>query len=155
FRLRTSGVKPSCGHSLLGALAYHGLDGIAAVEKEEMRQLAMRGGPYTDVEQAALLDYCQSDVDGLARLLPVMLPCIDLPRALLRGRYMAAAARMELCGVPIDADTLARLREHWVPIKARLVAAVDVDSCAYVLDDKDPSRPPHFSSGRWGDYLTR
>ena len=39
---------------------------------------------------------------ALERLLPAMLPKIDLPRALLRGRYMYAAARMEWNGVPID-----------------------------------------------------
>ncbi len=32
--------------------------------------------------------YCASDVDALARLLPAMLPRIDRQRALLRGRYM-------------------------------------------------------------------
>ena len=31
-------------------------------------------------------------------------------RALLRGRYMGAVARMEWAGVPLDATTLARLR---------------------------------------------
>ena len=40
-----------------------------------------------------------------------MLPAIDLPRALLRGRYMAAVSAMEWNGVPIDTYTLARLRE--------------------------------------------
>ena len=49
-----------------------------------MRQLALRGGPWTSEESAALLDYCQTDVDSLKRLLPKMLPSIDLPRALLR-----------------------------------------------------------------------
>jgi hypothetical protein len=127
FRCLTSGLPVPCGRGLLGALTYHGLDAIGAVEKEEMRQLAMRGGPYTAGEREALTSYCQSDVDAMARLLPAMLPKIDLPRALLRGRYMAAAARMERAGVPIDADTLARLRDSWERIKARLIAAVDAD----------------------------
>jgi DNA polymerase I len=102
FRQRTSGLTVPNGNGLLGALAYHGLNGIASSEKDEMRQLAIRGGPYTEEEKEALLDYCQTDVDALARLLPAMLPKIDLPRALLRGRYMAAVARMEWNGVPID-----------------------------------------------------
>ena len=75
-----------CGHGLLGALRLFGLDGIEAAEKDSMRQLAMRGGSYTADERRALLDYCQTDVDALARLLPALLPQIDLPRALLRGR---------------------------------------------------------------------
>jgi hypothetical protein len=132
FRRLTSGLLVPCGRGLLGALACHGLDGIDAVEKEEMRQLAMRGGPYTAGERSALLDYNQTDVDALARLLPAMLPRIDLPRALLRGRYMAAVARMEWAGVPIDLDTLARLLRSWSHIKARLIAAVDADFGVFV-----------------------
>jgi DNA polymerase I len=63
-------------------------------------------------EPDVILDYCEADVDALARLLSAMLPRIDLPRALLRGRYMAAAL-MEHYGVPIDVGMLARLRHEW------------------------------------------
>jgi hypothetical protein len=125
FRCLTSGRPVPCGNGLLGALAYHGLDGLAAAEKDYMRQLAMRGGPYTAGEQEDLLAYCQSDVDSLARLLTAMLPTIDLPRALLRGRYMAAAARMEWAGVPLDTEALDRLRGGWETIKGRLIEEVD------------------------------
>jgi hypothetical protein len=125
FRCQTSGLSVPCGNGLLGALAYHGLDGLAATEKTDMRELAMRGGEYTAEERANLLAYCETDVDALARLFPVMLPKIDLPRALLRGRYMAAAARMEANGVPIDTDALATLRDGWERIKNRLIATVD------------------------------
>ncbi len=117
----------SPGAGLLGALAAYGLDTIGAVEKEEMRNLIMRGGPWSDQERDAILDYCESDVDALARLLPPMLPQVDLPRALLRGRYMAAAACMEWVGVPIDVETLALFREHWTEIQDALVDRIDVD----------------------------
>src|SRR5262245_43233955 len=40
FRCLTSGLTVPCGNSLLGALSYFGLDGLAAVEKESMRDLA-------------------------------------------------------------------------------------------------------------------
>src|SRR5262245_47508320 len=46
FRCLTSGLGTPNGRGLLGALSYFGLDGLAAAEKEEMRQLAMRGGAY-------------------------------------------------------------------------------------------------------------
>ena len=78
-------------------------------------------------ERRAILDYCQADVDALAALLPRMLPgilgrqrdaAVALGQALLRGRYMAAAARMEWTGVPIDAAMLERLRAGWGGIKA-------------------------------------
>jgi hypothetical protein len=144
FRCLTSGLSTPCGNGLLGALAYFGLDALDAADKESMRQLAMRGGPYNAGERGALLDYCQTAVDALARLIPVMLPRIVPPsldaegqrralgQALLRGRYMAAAARMEWNGAPIDAEALALLRADWDRIKGRLVAAVDASYGVYV-----------------------
>ncbi len=126
FANLTSGTHPPNGRGLLGALAYFGLPALDAIEKENMRALAVRGGPYSPDEQQALLDYCQTDVDALARLLPAMLPDIDLPRALLRGRYTIAVARMEWHGVPIDAPTLYRLQASWEEIKSRLVARVNL-----------------------------
>jgi hypothetical protein len=132
FRCLTSGLTVACGHSLLGALTHYGLDGISAAEKGAMRELAMRGGQYTPAEKTALLDYCQSDVDALAKLLTVMLPFIDLPRALLRGRYMAAAACMEHTGIPIDVERLDRLRESWAKLKVRLVREVDREFGVFV-----------------------
>jgi DNA polymerase-1 len=74
FRNQTNGVPPINGSGLLGALAHYGLDGIGAVEKGEMRDLVLRGGPWTESEREAILDYCESDVSALARLLPAMLP---------------------------------------------------------------------------------
>ena len=56
-----------------------------------------------------------------------MLPHIDLPRALLRGRFMKAAALIEWNGVPIDTTTLALLRQYWGDIQDDLIAAVDKD----------------------------
>jgi DNA polymerase-1 len=127
FRNLTNGLPTISGAGLLGALAHHGLDGIGAVEKDEMRDLVLRGGPWTETEQAAILDYCESDVAALARLLPAMLPSIDLPRALLRGRYMSASARMERSGVPIDTEVLSLLRLHWSDIQDQLIAEIDRD----------------------------
>jgi hypothetical protein len=132
FRCLTSGLAVPRGNGLLGALAYFGPDGLASVEKEGMRQLAMRGGPYTSGERAALLGYCETDVDALARLLMIMGPEIDLPRALLRGRYMAAAARMERTGVPLDVEALDRLRSNWATVKGKLIEAVDANHGVFV-----------------------
>jgi hypothetical protein len=147
FKCLTSGLAVPCGKDLLGAQAYYGLDGIASSEKEEMRQLAMRDGPYTEEERVALLDYCQTDVDALARLLPAMLPRIDLPRALLRGRYMAAAARMEWTGVPIDTGTLARLRTGWEGIQEALIERIDAQYGVY--------EGRSFRRDRFAAYLER
>jgi hypothetical protein len=69
FRNRTNGIPPVSGSSLLGAALAFGIECIDAAEKDDMRQLAIRGGPWTDVEKAALLDYCESDVVLLSKLL--------------------------------------------------------------------------------------
>ena len=145
FRCLTSGLTTPCGSGLIGALTYFGLDGLAASEKEGMRELAMRGGPYTTSERVALLDYCQTDVDALARLLPKMLPTIDLPRALLRGRYMAAAARIEWQGIPIDLPALRTLRDRWETIQDRLIEQIDRNYGVY--------EGRTFKSDRWAAWL--
>ncbi len=125
FRLQRSGLGAPCGFGLLGAMAYFGLDAMSQSEKKEMRDLVLRGGPHTPEEAVAILDYCQQDVDGTALLLKRMCSGLDLPRALLRGRYMAAVSRMEYTGTPIDFHTLSRLRVNWDGLKHRLIEAVD------------------------------
>jgi DNA polymerase I len=133
FRVQTNGLPTALGNNgLLCALTQYGLDSIGADEKQAGRELAMRGPPYTEAEKVELLDYCESDVDALARLLPAMLPKIDLPRALLRGRYMAAAARMEHRGVPIDMETLNLFRAHWDDIKGALIGRIDAGYNVFV-----------------------
>jgi DNA polymerase-1 len=126
FRCRTNGLLTPSGSSLVGALAYFGLDSIGAIEKKEMRDLVLRNGWSAD-ERNAILDYCESDVRALARLFDVMASQIDLPRALLRARYMTAVARMEWGGVPIDVPRLELLRQHWNGLQDTLIAEIDAD----------------------------
>ncbi|MFT5324200.1 MAG: hypothetical protein ACI8P0_002060 [Planctomycetaceae bacterium] len=141
FRNLTNGRGTLCGNGLLGAMAHFGLPAMESAEKEEMRALAMRGGSYMEDERQSLLDYCQTDVDALAELLPAMMPNIDLPRALLRGRYMAAAARMEWIGTPVDAPQLRRLRQHWDAIQIRLIRRINQEYGVYVPRDRTPLQP--------------
>lgn len=145
FRVRTNGVAVPCGDGLLGALTYFGIDGIAAADKTDMRELAMRGGDYSPDERRALLDYCESDVRALAKLFTAMRAGVDFPRALIRGAYMAAVADMEHTGVPIDTATLAKLRTSWADIQHRLIARVDADYG--VFDDRT------FKADRWAAWL--
>ena len=110
FRCRTNGLKLLVRNNLLGALSIHGLEHIPLTKKKEMRELALRGGPYSDKEQADLLDYCQTDVDALVALLPEMAPKISIDYALIRVCYMKAVARMESVGIPIDLPLLKLLK---------------------------------------------
>ena len=131
FRNLTNGSPPPCGNGLLGAMSYFGLGAMEFVEKDAMRELAMRGGPYTSDERIALLDYCESDVIALEKLFPKMEAEIDFPRALLRGRYMKAAAKIEYTGVPIDTDSLVDLKAKWASIQESLIDEIDVDYGVY------------------------
>jgi hypothetical protein len=131
FKCATNGLATLAGHGLIGALAHHGLDSIDASDKDDMRQLVLSGGPWSDAQKTAIRDYCECDVVALARLLPVMAPRIDLPRALLRGRYMAAAARIERNGVPVDAELHSRLVRHWYAIKRYLIERIDAEYRIY------------------------
>jgi DNA polymerase I len=144
FRARTNGLPTPAGSGLLGALTYFGLDAMGATEKREMQEAIGNDtwrGRFTPTE---ILDYCEKDVEALARLFDAMLPRIDLPRALLRGRYMAAAAAMEHTGTPIDVATWARLREGWTGIQDDLIRAIDVYG---VYDGRA------FKSDRWAKLM--
>ena len=136
FRTVTNGRHPPAGNSLLGALAYYGLAGMAPAEKKRLRDRIIAGPPFTSAERLEILDYCESDVDALAQLLVAMEPEITATKvrfnqALLRGRYACAVAAMEVRGIPVDADLLRDLRTNWEGIKARLVEEVDKDFGVY------------------------
>ena len=146
FRCLSNGLPPTTGGaSLLGALHWHGLEGLDSLEKTEMRELAMRGGTYSHHEQAALLEYCESDVLALERLLPEMLPSLDVERALLRGRYMKAAARIEFNGIPIDTKSLTRLLTHWDQLQVELITELGREFGVY--DGRS------FKANRFAEYL--
>ena len=147
FRTLTNGTHLAAGSGLLGALEHCGFAGTAGEEKESMRELVLSGGPWNAAEREAILDYCESDVSALAKLLPAMEASIDLPRALLRGRYMKAAARIETAGIPIDLPLLRHLRERWDGIQDSLIAAVDADYGIY--------EGRSFREQRFAEYLAR
>jgi DNA polymerase I len=124
FRDRDNGLGH--GARLIDALIYFGFDPMDAVEKKEMQEAIGNGTWQGRYNPEAILDYCETDVAALAHLLPAMLSRIDLPRALLRGRYMAAAAAMEWYGTPIDVPMLEVFRAGWTGIQDDLVRAIDV-----------------------------
>jgi len=146
FRNLTNGKEVPCGNGLLGALAWFGLSCLEATEKERMRDLVLRGGPWSGTERDAILTYCASDVSALERLFRRMIPALDVPRAVYRGRYMKAAARIEHTGVPIDVLALTRLRKHWPDVKDRLIT--EIDGAYGVFEGRT------FKADRWAWWLT-
>jgi DNA polymerase-1 len=147
FRGLTSGREAHAGHGLLGALAYFGISGMDSSEKDDMRALAQQE-THNDRERQVLLDYCESDVLGLGKLLSSMERLLDLPRALLRGRYMTAAAKIEATGIPLDITRLNVIRDHWQDITGALVRAVDEDYHVYENGSFKAARFAAWCAGR-------
>ena len=147
FRCLTNGTTPPNGAGLLGALLYFGLPTITAQQKDTMRDLVLRGGPWTARERQDILAYCETDVSSLEQLLPAMLPTLDLPRALMRGRYMKAVSRMQATGTPIDVETQREIESHWEQIQDALIAKIDANYGVY--DGRS------FRSKNWADYLQK
>jgi hypothetical protein len=145
FRCRTNGQSLEAGSGLLGALVYFGLPAGDADDKKSSRSVAVRGGPWSAAERAELLSYCGRDVHGLVQLWNVMSSQIDVPRALLRGQYMEAVARMEYTGIPIDREILDDLRAGWDSIRHELINRID--SQYGVFEDSS------FRANRFARYL--
>jgi DNA polymerase family A len=113
------GPKDGWGETLVFALNGYGLSNFVPVEKGAMRELAIRGGPFTYTEKQALLDYCEEDVIATERLLWAMLP--DLRKAALaRGSYQRALTRVIREGTPMDVQLLTRIQDRWPEITRAL-----------------------------------
>jgi DNA polymerase-1 len=147
FRCLTNGTTPPNGAGLLGALLYFGLPTISAQHKDAMRDLTLRGGPWSQQEQLDLLDYCETDVSALELLLPAMLPTLDLPRALMRGRYMKAVSHMHTTGTPIDTQMQTEIATYWDQIQDELIAQIDASYGVY--------EGRTFKAKNWADYLQK
>jgi|CXWL01.1.fsa_nt_gi hypothetical protein len=121
----TNGLHPAVGAELADAVAFHGLQPINPVTKAQMQALAQRGGPFSELEKKDLMTSCASDVTALRDLFIALASTIDLDLALLRGRYMKAAAHVERVGVPIDTIAYSKLRERWEDLAPMLIDEID------------------------------
>jgi DNA polymerase-1 len=115
--------------NLYEALDLHGLPAPPIEHKDAIRDLIIRKAEYADYtpeEWRLIEDYNRSDiVTGTVPLLDAMATCIDLPRALHRGRYMMAVACQERLGLPIDSEYLTRLVAHWERLQLHYIARDD------------------------------
>ncbi len=108
-RVATNGARSPMGPHLTGALWRHGLPTLAS----------RRPG--------ATFEAVAGRLNAIVELYRAMVPALDVGRALLRGRYLVAVARMEATGVPIDVTTAERLRREWRELSGRAAAIVDRD----------------------------
>ena len=125
FRCLTNGKNPPMGNSLLGAMSYYGIPSMAGALKENMRELILGGGPWTEDEKTAITEYCELDVRSLNQLVSEMAQNIDLSTALYRGRYCVSVSKMEAAGIPIDTEIFEKIQSSWPELMAGLVKDID------------------------------
>jgi DNA polymerase I len=154
FRCIVNGRTVPAGKGLLGALAYYGLDSISNKRKDDLRNRIMKGWPFSAEERREILLYAASDADAMVRLLPKMLPDIDLDVALHRGEFVAASARMEHRGVPIDMEIFTQLADKraWRFVRDAMVPAIDAQYGVYI---KGSDGDWHFSMEKFEACLER
>ena len=151
-RVNTNGLAV-LSNSLLGAAARRGLATMETMEKEAKRGLIMEQQAWSAVEVEEILHYCAADVATTEALLVRMVEHdeISWPHARWRGRYMAAVARMEHTGVPIDTELHGALAGSWDELKAGLVKRVNP---AFGIYDGTAFREERFLQFLIGQHLS-
>jgi len=104
FRNLSNGHRKPCGDGLIGALIWSGLSSSGVV----LTPIGMRDGI--------------AEVAALEQLYLTIFHRLNLPRAILRGRYLVAAARIEATGIPVDVAKMAALKLHWRNIARQMGA---------------------------------
>ena len=150
-RVNTNGF--GVRNSLIEAAAQRGLATMESTEKEAKRGLIMEQQEWTAAGVAEILHYCAADVATTEALFARMVERgeISWPHALWRGRYMAAVARMEHTGVPIDTELHAALAGSWDELKAGLVKSVNP---AFGIYDGTAFREQKFLQFLIGQHLS-
>ena len=124
-RWRNNGGKRDKVRKLVDIMRDHGLPFMSELHKEEMRNKILGQDDYSTDDRLAITNYCSEDTEALDPLYRRSERWIDFPRALLRGRYMIAASRVEQNGIPTDTAWWNRLVEHREAILKRYVAEAD------------------------------
>jgi DNA polymerase-1 len=147
-----SGDREKGFYGLAGALQYFCEDGVDTAHKTDMRDRILQGPPFSAQERLDILDYCESDVHALARLIPHITPTIrSLPHATMRADFMWAVAQQERRGVPLDLPMVTRIRNHWDGMRTDLVSELDLPFGCYEIVDGIA----HWRKERFVAYVRR
>ncbi len=113
FRNIANGQRSTVGLGLVGAMVWFGLPSSVVLSSGNAPEGIRRR------------------LHALEALFDRMAAAIDWGRALLRGRYLLAVARMEATGVPIDRPALNLLDAQWMDLIPQLIRLIDADFCVY------------------------
>jgi DNA polymerase I len=140
-------------YTLAGALRYFCEDELDVTHKRDMRDRILQGPPFTNEERRDILEYCESDVMALTRLVPHIITTIrSLSHVLFRAKFQWAMAQAERRGIPMDLPQLSRIRHHWDGMRADLVVEMDRPFGIYEID-KDGI--PHWRRENFEAYVRR
>jgi len=152
--------------SLLGVCAVHGISTRDQEHKDAMRDLILRGKPWTEKEIEGILDYCAEDTYDTTALLAAMWEKIPdtfycreridgLKAALHRGRSMVGFAWMRYVGIPIDVEMTSRLSQHFETIMQDLYKEIRDEFPVFADDESFDIAPskwlPFLKSKGWLD----
>ncbi len=147
---RVQEMKAQKAFNLLAAASAYGIHLESAEFKKGMRDLILRGHPYTPEEQAKILDYCELDVQetsGLAEKMWADIP--DLRSAVFRGASARGFAWARATGIPVAADKLRQVNTHWSAISAELAKQVQDDFPVFLPGSAD------IAPSLWRDFFSR
>jgi DNA polymerase I len=149
FRCKNNGGSRSDVRSLREVMLDANLPFMSEQHKEDMRKLILTGD-WTLIERkkSEIFDYCQEDMRALRELLRRRLKRLDMPRALLRGRYMMAASVVEHYGIPVDMVWWKRFLAVRKPLLSKLITEWDRPYQVYGKQQK-------WSYARFGALLRR
>lgn len=116
-------TPPGGGWGLLSVAQMCGVTTMSCEHKDEMRSLAMQDEVPPDKHEE-LMDYCLDDVKTSLAIWEVLGPEVDIPEAVMRGRYLKALTRVECRGIPADVDLAERLQASSMEIKDTIWAHV-------------------------------
>jgi len=125
YRWLRNGYHDNKHPSLVDALLRYRLPCIGAAAKEANREEILTTAVWQPDRIAKTESYNLSDADGTLAVGVKMAPKIDLPRALLRGRYDQACGVIEYHGVPLDVAWWERFAHVREPLLLRLVKELD------------------------------
>jgi hypothetical protein len=102
MRNLTNGIRPTTFISLVESAQIFHIPYINKERKDEMRDIAITGGPLVDMHKAEILSYCEDDTRVMEPILEEVKLYLSLPHALIRGEYVKASAEIEYHGLPIN-----------------------------------------------------
>jgi DNA polymerase-1 len=125
YRWARNGYHDNKHPGLIDALLCYRLPCIGVAAKEANRQAILTTQTWSPDLIAETLRYNLSDADGTLAIGRKMAAKLDMPRALLRGRYDQACGIIEYYGVPLDTDWWERFARVRKPLLLRLVQELD------------------------------